>query len=165
MGGHRRNPPVGTIRSGASNSTDIKDADEMIIGHERDFEPVIINPGYQSLSLRNALEQTWKDLESPSQNVIAEINTEDAACQFSLNNYGSNPAMLVTFVYAGREKEWIPEFIREREDGDSGLYHVRYSWPEEKGLLISQIQTGLGRTLDQVVGYFFWENGYGVLNV
>lgn len=45
------------------------------------------------------------------------------------------------------------------------LRNVRYSWPEEKGLLVSQIQTGLGRTLDQVVGYYFWESGYGVLDV
>lgn len=156
---------IGTIRSGANSSTDVKEADEIIICLERDFEPVIINPGYRSLSLRNALERAWKDLEPLSLNYVAEINAEDAACQISLDNCGSIPAMLVTFVYPGREKERIPEFICEREEGDCGLYHLRYSWPEEKDLLISQIQTGLGRTLDQVVEYYFWECGFGVINV
>ena len=123
---------------------------------DRDIESVPIQPVFETVLLREALDRAWRILDQTQQVDIAEINAK-ASCKLAAENDGDGSEIVTTFVYPGRKPDDIPASIRAKEDGDSGLYIVQYKWPQEKVLLIDQVQAGLERTMDQTVACCYWE--------
>ena len=51
----------------------------------------------------------------------------------------------------------IPQYVLDRQEGDTGLYHIRYFFPEDKEVMERHLCEILGITPDSIIGYYLWK--------
>ena len=123
----------------------------------RELDPV--DPAtipFEKVTLGVALDKAWEAFENQRTDDIIELDTDTTGCQLSMNNEEETPRVMVEYVFkTDLSRLKVPDYIREKYDGD--ILTLWYMWPEEKVLLIDQIQEVLGGTIDSYVRYHYWD--------
>ena len=116
----------------------------------------ITEPVYDSYSLEVALSKAWTVFSDVKTADIVELSHDWVKCQFSMDNYGKKPELIVTYVFNENGNVKIPQYVLDREEGDTGLYHIRYSFPEDKEVIERHICEIMGISSDSIIGYCLW---------
>lgn len=116
----------------------------------------ITEPVYDSYSLGDALSKAWAVFSDVKTADIVELSHDWVKSQLSMDNYGKKPEIIVTYVFNENGNVKIPQYVLDREEGNTGLYHIRYSFPEDKEVIERHLCEIMGISSDSIIDYCLW---------
>ena len=122
-----------------------------------ELEPAVTEPVYTPCSLEDALRKVLEIFSDTRTADIVELSHDWVQCQFSLDTFGKRPELVVTYVFNENGNVKIPQYVLDRQEGDTGLYHIRYSFPEDKEVVERHLCEIMGITTDSIIGYYLWK--------
>lgn len=122
-----------------------------------ELEPAVTEPVYTPCSLEDALRKVWELFSDTRTADIVELSHDWVQCQFSLDTFGKRPELVVTYVFNENGNVKIPQYVLDRQEGDTGLYHIRYSFPEDKEVMERHLCEIMGITPNAIIGYYLWK--------
>ena len=111
-------------------------------------------PAFDPCSLEAALSKVWTVFSDSRTADIVELSHDWVQCQFSMDKYGKRPELVVTYVFNENGDIKIPQYVLDRQESDTGLYHIRYSFPEDKEVMERHLCEIMGITPDSIIGYY-----------
>ena len=111
---------------------------------------------YDFFSLDVAMSKAWTVFSDTKTADIVELSHDWVKCQFAMDKFGKKPELVVTYVFDENGNVNIPQYVLDREDGDTGLYHIRYSFPEDEEVIERHLCEIMGISSNTIVGYYLW---------